>query len=83
MWTWEQLHTVCGLGEVTDLHGADCYHDYNAFIPGADVLTYTEEQLKQIHDEENTPKTYLEKEYTTYEALQRQRQLETRGKEVP
>lgn len=80
VWTMEQLHSVCGLGTVTGLHGANCYHDYNAFIPGVSVRTYTDEQLDQIHEAENTPKTYNGKEYTTYEALQRQRQLETRAR---
>ena len=80
VWTMEELHSVCGLGTVTGLHGANCYHDYNAFIPGVSVRTYTDEELKQIHEQENTPKTYNGKEYTTYEALQRQRQLETRAR---
>lgn len=80
VWTWEELHSVCGLGTVTGLHGVNCYHDYNAFIPGVSTRTYTDEQLNQIHREENTPKTYLGKEYTTYEALQHQRELETRAR---
>lgn len=80
VWTMEQLQSVCGLGTVTGLHGANCYHDYNAFVPGVSVRTYTDDQLDQIHQEENTPKTYNGKEYTTYEALQRQRKLETRAR---
>lgn len=76
VWTYEQLITVCGLGDVTGLHGANCYHDYNAFIPGISKRTYTDEQLKQMMDEENTPKTYNGKQYTTYEALQQQRKME-------
>ena len=80
VWTMEQLKMVCGLGTGPGLHGWNCYHDYNAFIPGVSVRTYTDEQLKQIHDEENEKKEYLGKEYTTYEALQRQRQLETRAR---
>lgn len=80
VWTMEELRSVCGLGTATGLHGANCYHDYNAFIPGVSTRTYTDEQLQKIHDEENTPKTYNGKEYTTYEALQRQRQLETRAR---
>ena len=43
VWTMEQLISVCGLGTVTGLHGANCYHDYNAFIPGVSVRTYTDE----------------------------------------
>lgn len=80
IWTMTQLRTVCGLGEVTGLHGANCYHDYNPFIPGVDVPAYSQAELDQIHRQENTPKRYNGKEYTTYEALQRQRQLETRAR---
>lgn len=77
VWTKQQLVDVCGLGSVTGLHGANCYHDYNAFIPGISVRTYSDEQLEQMMAKENTPKNYLGKEYTAYEALQKQRQMET------
>lgn len=80
VWTMEELRSVCGLGSVTGLHGVNCYHDYNAFIPGVSTRTYTDEELQRIHDDENKPKTYNGKEYTTYEALQHQRQLETRAR---
>ena len=75
-YTATQLQNVCGLGTVTGLHGANCYHDYNPFIPGISARTYTDEQLAQMMEEENTPKKYLGKEYTTYQALQQQRQME-------
>lgn len=68
---------MCGLGTVTGLKGANCYHDYNAFIPGVSVRSYTDKQLKQMMKEENTPKTYNGKQYTTYEALQQQRRMES------
>lgn len=77
VWTMQQLRDVCGLGSVEGLHGANCYHDYNAFIPGVSVRTYTDEQLKKMIDAENEPKSYNGKEYTTYEALQQQRKMET------
>lgn len=77
VWTMEQLQSVCGLGTVTGLKGANCYHDYNAFIPGVSVRSYTDKQLKQMMKEENTPKTYNGKQYTTYEALQQQRRMES------
>ena len=80
VYTMEQLRSVCGLGTGAGLHGWNCYHDYNAFIPGVSMRTYTDEQLDQIHEEENTPRTYQGKEYTTYEALQQQRKLETRAR---
>lgn len=76
VWTMQQLRDVCGLGTVTGLHGANCYHDYNAFPRGSE-RTYTDEQLRQMIDAENTPKTYAGKEYTAYEALQQQRKMET------
>lgn len=75
VYTMEQLHSVCGLGEVTGLKGANCYHDYKPFPPGS-VRTYTDEQLKQMRESENSPKTYNGKQYTTYEALQQQRKME-------
>ena len=78
VWTMQQLRDICGLGTVTGLHGANCYHDYKPFIPGVSVRTYTDEQLDQMMAEENTPKEYLGKKYTTYEALQAQRKMETR-----
>lgn len=76
VWTMKQLHEVCGLGTVTGLHGANCYHDYRAFIPGVSTRTYTDEQLQEMVDQENIKRTYNGKEYTTYEALQQQRKME-------
>lgn len=76
VWTMQQLQEVCGLGSVTGLHGANCYHDYNAFIPGVSVRAYTNEWLDEQNRRENTPKNYLGRDYTTYEALQKQRQME-------
>lgn len=75
VWTMEQLQSVCGLGTVTGLKGANCYHDYEAFPPGS-IRNYTDEQLEQMMREDNTPKGYGEKKYTTYEALQKQRYME-------
>lgn len=76
VWTYQQLEEVCGLGSVTGLHGANCYHDYNAFIPGFSIRAYTDEWLEEQNQKENTPKEYLGKNYTTYEALQKQRSME-------
>ena len=75
VWTRQELVSVCGLGEVTGLKGANCYHDYKPFPPGS-VRTYTDEQLQEILEAENTPKEYNGKQYTTYEALQQQRKME-------
>lgn len=73
----KELETVCGLGTVTGLCGANCYHSYSPFIKGIDTPTYSEEELDRMNEEENTPKEYNGRQYTAYEAQQKQRQLET------
>ena len=73
----KELETVCGLGTVTGLCGANCYHSYSPFMKGIDTPTYSDEELDRMNEEENTPKEYNGKTYTAYEAQQRQRQLET------
>lgn len=73
----KELETVCGLGTVTGLCGANCYHSYSPFIKGIDTPTYSEEELDRMNEEENTQKEYNGKQYTAYEAQQRQRRLET------
>ena len=76
-YTHKQLVTICGLGSVTGLCGANCYHDYYPVIPGISEPAYTDDELKRMNAEENTPVSYNGREYTKYEALQRQRKLET------
>lgn len=78
VYSHEELISVCGLGTVTGLCGANCRHTYYPFIVGISVRTYTDEQLDEMNKAENTPKEYNNKEYTKYEATQRMRQLETR-----
>lgn len=73
----KELETVCGLGTVTGLCGANCYHSYSPFMKGIDTPTYSEEELDRMNEEENTPKEHNGKQYTAYEAQQRQRRLET------
>lgn len=77
VWSKEQLTTVCGLGSVTGLLGANCYHEYYPFFPGISERNWTDEWLEDKNREENTPKEFRGKEYTVYEAKQRQRQMET------
>ena len=75
VWSMEQLETICGLGTGPGLKGWNCYHDYRPFPPGS-VRTYTDEQLEAMMEQENAPKEYNGKQYTTYEALQQQRKME-------
>lgn len=77
VFTREQLETVCGLGTVTGLCGANCYHTYYPFIMGISERTYTDEQLEHMNAKENETIEYNGKRYTKYEALQKQRRLET------
>lgn len=72
----EELESVCELGKVDGLCGANCRHSYYPFIPGVSVRKYTDEQLEEWANRENTPKKYGDKEYTSYEASQEQRKLE-------
>ena len=73
----KELTDICGLGTVTGLLGANCYHSYYPFIPGVSVRQWTDEELDQMNAKENELKTYRGKDYTTYEATQRQRRLES------
>lgn len=77
VWSKEQLYSVCGLGTVTGLLGANCYHTYYPFFPGISQRNWTDEWLDVKNEEEAEPKTFDGKEYTLYEAKQRQRQMET------
>ena len=71
----EELVSVCGLGEVTGLLGANCYHNYYMFVKGVSKRAYTDEELEQWKND--TPTEYEGKEYTNYQARQRMRQMET------
>lgn len=77
VWTREQLVNVCGLGSATGLLGVNCYHEYYPFFPGISERNWTDEWLEEQNRKENTPKEFHGKEYTLYEAKQRQRQMET------
>lgn len=77
VWSKEQLVTVCGLGTVTGLEGANCYHERYPFIPGISERNWTDEWLEKKNREENIPKEFRGKQYTVYEAKQKQRKMET------
>lgn len=73
-----ELVSVCGLGEVAGLCGANCRHSYLAFVPGYSVRTYTDDQLRELEAKEQQTKVYNGKAYTPYQASQAQRQMETK-----
>lgn len=77
VWTKEQLYSVCGLGTVTGLLGANCYHTYYPFFPGISERNWSDDWLEEQNRKESKLKEFRGKEYTLYEAKQRQRQMET------
>ena len=77
VWSKEQLVTVCGLGSVTGLCGVNCYHEYYPFFPGISERNWTDEWLREQNAKEDIKREFKGKEYTAYEATQKQRQMET------
>lgn len=77
VWSEEELYSVCGMGTVTGLLGANCYHEYYPFFPGISERNWSDEWLDKKNAEENKPKAFKGKEYTLYQAKQKQRQMET------
>lgn len=65
--------STCGLDSVTGIGGANCRHGYWPFIEGISRRTYTDEELENI---DPPPFEFEGKEYTRYEATQKQRMIE-------
>lgn len=76
VYTAEQLRTVCGLGTGAGLLGWNCRHTYYLFFDSSERL-YTDEWLARQNAREAATKTFRGKEYNTYQATQKQRQMET------
>lgn len=77
VYTYQELQSICGLGNGEGLCGYNCRHSYYAFLEGVSVRTYTDEQLEQMEEKEQTVRTYQGKQYNAYQASQAQRQMET------
>lgn len=77
VWTQRQLIDVCGLGSGGGLLGWNCRHTYYPFIDGISVRNYSDEWLREMEKKEAKKISYRGKEYNTYEATQKQRQMET------
>lgn len=77
VYTYKQLETVCGLGTVTGLHGANCGHDYYPFIPGVSERMYTDEWLAEQNRKESIPREWHGKQLDAYGVTQQQRKMET------
>ena len=78
MYTYEELKSICHLGQGDGLCGWNCRHSYLAFVPGYSIRTYTPEQLQELERREKQTKQYQGKEYTQYQAEQTQRKMETK-----
>lgn len=62
-----------GYGEVTGFKGANCRHDWYPFFEGISHRAYDDEELEDYDPE---PFEYEGKEYSYYDATQKQRQIE-------
>ena len=71
---YPNIYSVCGLGAVDGLEGANCRHRRNIWVEGVSERTYTDEQLAHIDD--GLGCTFEGKTYTAYEATQEQRKVE-------
>lgn len=71
---YPSIYSVCGLGAVDGLEGANCRHRRNVWVEGVSERTYTDEQLAHIDD--GLGCTFEGKTYTAYEATQEQRKVE-------
>lgn len=70
---YPSIYTVCGLGEVDGLEGANCRHHKHPFVEGVSERVYTDEQLENI---DKPPFEFEGVTYTAYEATQMQRKIE-------
>lgn len=77
VYTYEELVSVCGLGSVTGLQGANCYHDYYPFVPGISERNWTDEFLKEQNKKEAQTKEWFGRELDAYDITQQQRKMET------
>lgn len=64
-----------GLGTVSGLMGANCRHNYYGYFEGS-PRAYTDRELYEMTDEGGPHIRYEGREYTYYEATQKQRQME-------
>ena len=71
VYSYKDLESVCGLGTVTGLCGANCYHWYDVFIPGVSVRNYTDEELQETRK--------MKRRVTMERSIQHMRHCRDRG----
>lgn len=77
VYSYEELVSVCGLGTVTGLQGANCYHDYYPFVKGISERNWTDKWLIEQNRKEDQTKEWYGKELDAYGVTQQQRKMET------
>lgn len=77
VYTMAELRSICGYGQGGGLKGWNCRHDFFPFVEGASERIYTDNELEKMNKKENESHRFDGKEYNTYEAIQKQRKLET------
>lgn len=77
VYSYEELVSVCGLGTVTGLQGANCYHAFYPFVIGASERQWSDEWLDEQNEIESRTRYWKGKELDTYGITQKQRQMET------
>ena len=78
VYSYQELVSICHLGEGDGLCGWNCRHSYFVYVPGYSVRTYTPEKLQELEEKEKEVRKWRGKEYNAYQATQGQRQRETK-----
>lgn len=77
VFTLEELYSICGLGTVEGLCGANCRHSYFPFFKGSEKA-YNKKELEEMNNREvtYTGNDGQKKTISYYDATQKQRKLE-------
>lgn len=70
---YPNIYTICGLGAVDGLEGANCRHHRHPFLEGVSERVYTDDELANI---DPPPVEFEGRTYSAYEATQMQRKIE-------
>lgn len=71
---YPNLAKATGYGQADGLKGANCRHDFHAVIPGLSAPAYTREELDKLNHPK--PIAYEGRQYDSYQATQKLRQIE-------
>lgn len=78
IYTYDELKSVCGLGDMLGLLGINCYHTYYPYLEGYSERQYSDEWLKKQNEIESEKHVsdIDGKSYNLYESIQKQRKYE-------